>query len=99
MVGSAGSPPWVIGQLKGKLGSSRLDLSVPLVNAGFSSDQAALASYAGNPTSWDANLTTLAKNLVSSGFSNAIIRLMWEPDSGIYSNDDLTAGPLRNALA
>ena len=91
MVGSAGSPPWVIGQLKGKLGSSRLELSVPLVNAGFPSDQAALASYAGNPTSWDANLTTLAKNLVSSGFSNAIIRLMWEPDSGIYSSEDLTS--------
>jgi hypothetical protein len=28
---------------------------------------------------------------VSSGFSNAIIRLMWEPDSGIYSSEDLTS--------
>jgi hypothetical protein len=91
MVGSAGSPPWVIGDIKGKLGSSRLELSVPLVTAGFSSHQAALASYAGNPASWDANLTTLAKNLVSSGFSNSIIRLMWEPDSGIYSNEDLAS--------
>jgi hypothetical protein len=91
MAGSAGSPPWVIGQIRGKLGSARLVLSVPLVNAGFSSDQAALASYAANPSSWDANFTTLAQNLVSSGFSNAIIRLMWEPDSGIYSNEDLTS--------
>ncbi len=91
MVGSTGNPPWVIGVIKGKLGSTRLDLSVPLVNAGFSSDQAALASYAANPSSWDANFTTLAQNLVASGFSNAIIRLMWEPDSGIYSNEDLTS--------
>ncbi|HUE08699.1 MAG TPA: glycosyl hydrolase [Acidimicrobiales bacterium] len=91
MVGSAGSPPWVIGDIKGKLGSSRLEISVPLITAGFSSHQAALASYAGNPASWDANFTTLAKNLVSSGFSNAIIRLMWEPDSGTYNNEDLTS--------
>jgi hypothetical protein len=91
MAGSAGSPPWVIGQIQGKLGSTRLELSVPLVKAGFSSDQAALASYAANPTAWDANFTTLAKNLVGTGFSNAIIRLMWEPDSGIYSNEDLTS--------
>src|SRR6202034_2073042 len=40
MVGSAGSPPWVISQIKGKLGKSRLLLSVPLVNAGYSTDQA-----------------------------------------------------------
>jgi len=91
MAGSAGSPPWVIGQIKGKLGNMRLLLSVPLVNAGFSNDKAALASYAANPASWDANFTTLAQNLVADGFSNAIIRLMWEPDSGIYSNEDLTS--------
>jgi hypothetical protein len=91
MAGSAGSPPWVIGQLRGKLGSQRLLLSVPLINAGFSNDQAALASYAANPSTWNANFTTLAQNLVASGFSNAIIRLMWEPDSGIYSSEDLTS--------
>jgi len=91
MVGAPGSPPWVISSIKGKLGSERLLLSVPLVNAGYSSDQAALAAYAGNPAQWDAGFTTLAQNLVADGFSNAIIRLMWEPDSGIYSNDDLTS--------
>jgi Glycosyl hydrolase family 26 len=91
MVGSTGSPPWVISQIKGKLGSERLLLSVPLVNAGYSSNKAALAAYAANPATWDADFTTLAQNLVADGFSNAIIRLMWEPDSGIYSNDDLTS--------
>jgi Glycosyl hydrolase family 26 len=91
MAGSPGSPPWVITQIRGKLGSARLELSVPLINAGFSTDQAALASYASNPSTWNADFTTLANNLVSSGFSNAIIRLMWEPDSGIYSNEDLTS--------
>ena len=91
MVGSPGSPPWVIGSIRGKLGSQRLLLSVPLVHAGYSSDQSALAAYAANPAAWDANFTTLAQNLVADGFSNAIIRLMWEPDSGIYSNNDLTS--------
>jgi hypothetical protein len=91
MVGTPGSPPWVISSIKGKLGAARLLLSVPLVNAGYASDQAALAAYAANPATWDANFTTLAQNLVADGFSNAIIRLMWEPDSGIYSNDDLTS--------
>ena len=76
----------------------RLLLSVPLVNAGYSSDQAALAAYAANPAGWDANFTTLAQNLVADGFSNAIIRLMWEPDSGIYSNDDLTSAANYAAL-
>jgi hypothetical protein len=92
MVGSAGDPPWVIGQLKGELGSMRLLLSVPLVNAGYADDQAALAAYATDPAAtWDPAFTTLAQNLVAAGFSNAIIRLMWEPDSGIYSNDDMTS--------
>jgi hypothetical protein len=91
MVGSPGGPPWVIGQIKGKLGGMRLLLSVPLMNAGYSNDQAALAAYAANPSAWDANFTTLAQNLVADGLGNAIIRLMWEPDSGIYSNDDLTS--------
>jgi hypothetical protein len=98
MVGAPGSPPWVISSIKGKLGSERLLLSVPLVNAGYSSDQAALAADAANPAVWDANFTTLAKNLVADGFSNAIIRLMWEPDSGIYSNDDLTSAANYAAL-
>ncbi len=98
MVGASGSPPWVIGSIRGKLGSARLLLSVPLVNAGYSSDQAALAAYAANPTGWDAKLTTLAQNLVADGFSNAIIRLMWEPDSGIYSNEDLTSAANYAAL-
>ena len=91
LAGSTGSPPWVIGSIKGKLGNMRLLLSVPLVNAGYSSDQAALAAYAANPSTWDAKFTTLAQNLVAAGFSNAIIRLMWEPDSGIYSSEDLTS--------
>jgi hypothetical protein len=91
MVGSPGSPPWVISTIKGKLGGARLELSVPLVSTFFSNKQAALASYAGNPSSWDANFTTLAQNLVASGFSNAIIRLMWEPDAGTYGNEDLTS--------
>ena len=91
LAGSTGSPPWVIGSIKGKLGNMRLLLSVPLVNAGYSSDQAALAAYAASPSTWDAKFTTLAQNLVAAGFSNAIIRLMWEPDSGIYSSEDLTS--------
>jgi hypothetical protein len=91
MVGTSGSPPWVISQMKGHLGNMRLLLSVPLVNAGYSDDQAALAAYAANPATWDSNFTILAQNLVADGFSNAIIRLMWEPDSGIYSSDDLTS--------
>ncbi len=92
MVGTTGNPPWVISQIRGRLGSARLLLSVPLVNAGYSSNQAALAGYAAGPASgYDAHFTTLAQNLVASGFSNAIIRLMWEPDSGIYSNDDLNS--------
>ena len=98
MVGSSGSPSWVISRLKGQLGSQRLLLSVPLVHAGYSSDQAALAAYAANPATWDANFTTLARNLVADGFSNAIIRLMWEPDAGIYSSDDLTSAANYAAL-
>jgi hypothetical protein len=92
MVGSSGNPPWVIGQIKGQLGNMRLLLSVPLVNAGYSSNQDALAAYATDPTAtWDPDFTILAQNLVADGFGNAIIRLMWEPDSGIYSNDDMTS--------
>ena len=90
MVGTPGSPPWVISQIKGKLGSMRLVLSVPLVSAGYSSPQAAIAAYAANPTSWDSEFTTLSQNLMADGFSNAIIRLMWEPGAFIYSNEDLT---------
>jgi hypothetical protein len=90
-VGTSGSPPWLLGQLKGHLGGMRLLLSVPLVHAGYPNDQAALAAYAAHPATWDANFTVLAQNLVADGFSNAVIRLMWEPDSGIYSSDDLTS--------
>jgi hypothetical protein len=91
MAGSPGSPPWVIGQLKGHLGSAHLLLSVPLVHAGYSSDQAALAAYAADPSGWDEDFAILAQNLIADGFGNATIRLMWEPDSGIYSNGDLTS--------
>jgi hypothetical protein len=98
MVGTSGTLPWVIGSIKGHLGNMRLLLSVPLVNAGYSNDQAALAAYAANPTTWDSNFTILARNLVAAGFSNAVIRLMWEPDSGIYSSDDLTSAANYAAL-
>ena len=98
MVGTSGSPPWVIGSIKGHLGNMRLLLSVPLVNAGYSNDQAALAAYAANPATWDSNFKILAQNLVADGFSNAVIRLMWEPDSGIYSSDDLTSAANYAAL-
>jgi IPT/TIG domain/Glycosyl hydrolase family 26 len=91
-VGTSTSSPWILSQLKGKLGGSRLVLSVPLQDISGESNQQSLASYAANPATWDAEFSILAKNLVADGFSNAIIRLMWEPDSlGIYSNDDLTS--------
>jgi len=83
---------WLIPQLKGKIGSSRLELSVPLASGGYSSQAAALAAFAANPATFDANMTSLAQTLVANGFSNAIIRLMWEPQElGLYSNDDLTS--------
>ncbi|MFZ0250567.1 MAG: hypothetical protein WAL61_11535, partial [Acidimicrobiales bacterium] len=90
---------WLIPQLKGKLGSSRLELSVPLASGGYSSEAAALAAFAANPATYDANMTSLAQTLVSNGFSNAIIRLMWEPQElGLYSNDDLTSAANYAAL-
>jgi hypothetical protein len=89
LVGPTEDTPWVVDRIKGKLGGIRLLLSVPLVSAGYSSDQAALVAYADHPASWSANFTRLAQNLVADGFGNAIIRLMWEPDVGIYANNDL----------
>ena len=83
---------WLIPQLKGQLGSSRLELSVPLASGGYSSQAAALAAFAADPSTFDANMTSLAQTLISNGFSNTIIRLMWEPQElGLYSNDDLTS--------
>jgi hypothetical protein len=91
-VGTKGASPWVLSQLTGKLGSSRLVLSVPLQDVTGEDNQQSLASYAANPSTWDAEFTILAQNLVADGFSNAIIRLMWEPDAlGTYTNDDLTS--------
>lgn len=98
MVGGPGNLPWVIGQLKGQLGSAHLVLSVPLVHAGYSSDQAALAAYAADPSGWEEDFAILAQNLIAAGFGDATIRLMWEPDSGIYSNDDLTSAANYAAL-
>ena len=90
-VGTKGTPPWVLSQLEGKLGNQRLVLSVPLQDISGESNQQSLASYAANPATWDAEFTVLAQNLVADHFSNAIIRLMWEPDAlGTYANDDLT---------
>src|ERR1700722_490004 len=71
-VGTQGSPPWVLGQLKGKLGNQRLVLSVPLQDVAGESNQQSLASYAANPATWDAEFTVLAQNLVADGFGNAI---------------------------
>lgn len=70
----------------------QLELSIPL--PGFRlgiNGQQLLAQNAANPASLEACMTALAQNLVNDGYSNAIIRPMWEPDSGIYSNDDLTS--------
>ena len=78
--------------IKGQLGSKRLLLSVPI--PGFQlgvNGQSLLASNAANPGQWNACFQTLAQELINDGFSNAIIRLMWEPDSGIYSSGDLTS--------
>jgi hypothetical protein len=78
--------------IKGQLGSKRLILSVPI--PGFKlgqNGQSLLASNAANPGHWNACFQTLAQELINDGFSNAIIRLMWEPDSGIYSSGDLTS--------
>jgi hypothetical protein len=90
LTGRPGAPPWVISQIKGTLGDMRLLLSVPLVQ-GRHTGQASLAGYAADANGWDGHFKVLAENLVAAGFGNAIIRLMWEPDSGIYSNDDLTS--------
>jgi len=90
---------WLIPDLKGKLGSSRLELSVPLASGGYSSPAAALAAMAASPSTYEANMTSLAQTLVSNGFSNAIIRLMWEPqEQGLYANDDLTSAANDAAL-
>ena len=97
LTGRPGSPPWVISQIKGALGAKRLLLSVPLVT-GRHSGQAALAGYAADPLGWEGHFKVLAQNLVAAGFGNAIIRPMWEPDSGIYSNDDLTSAANYAAL-
>ena len=91
LVRSTTSAQWVVNKIKVKLGGMRLLLSVPLIRAGYSSDQAALAAYAANPALWSAHFTRLARNLVKDGFGHATIRLMWEPDVGIYSNNDLTS--------
>jgi hypothetical protein len=98
LVGSTADKAWVVNQIKGELSGMRLLLSVPLIRVGYSSDQAALAAYAANPASWNANFTKLAQNLVADGFGHAIIRLMWEPDVGIYSTDDLTSAANYSAL-
>jgi hypothetical protein len=84
--------PWPLGQLAGHLGSEQLVISVPL--PGFSlgnNGQSLLANNAANPANFDACMANMASYLITDGFSNAVIRLMWEPDSGIYSNDDLTS--------
>lgn len=91
MVGSPGTEPWVIGQLKGKLGSMKLHLSVPLVTAGFANGAAAMAAYVAEPTVWSAYFTTLATNMIAAGFSDADIRLMWEPDQFTYKTGDLVS--------
>jgi hypothetical protein len=67
-------------------------LSVPL--PGFSlgnNGQQLLANDAASPGNFDACMANLGYWLVHDGFANAVIRLMWEPDAGIYSNDDLTS--------
>ncbi len=72
---------------------------MPLASGGYSSQAAALAAFAANPATFDSNMTSLAQTLVSNGFSNAIIRLMWEPQElGLYSNDDLTSAANYAAL-
>src|SRR5271168_3613763 len=43
---------WLLPQLKGHLGSSRLELSVPLASGGYSSQAAALAAFAANPATF-----------------------------------------------
>jgi hypothetical protein len=91
MVGSPGTEPWVIGQLKGKLGSMKLHLSVPLVTAGFANGAAAMAAYVAEPTVWSAYFATLSANLIAAGFSTADIRLMWEPDQFTYKSGDLVS--------
>jgi hypothetical protein len=92
MVGTEGSPPYPLPEIEGHLGSMKLLLSVPLVHAGYATQQEALAAYAADPSAiWNPNLAILAANLIATGFSDAIIRLMWEPDSGIYSNEDLVS--------
>jgi hypothetical protein len=90
LAGRTGAPPWVIAQMTGKLGDMRPLISVPLVR-GHLTSQAALAHDITYPSALKGALKTLAQNLVAAGFGNAIIRFMWEPDSGIYSNDDLTS--------
>lgn len=100
MAGQTGKPPWLLSQISGKLGNERLLVSVPLVLGRYAgqSDQTALAGFAASPALWDAHFKTLAQNLVATGFGNAIIRLMWEPDQDIYSNDDLTSAANYAAL-
>lgn len=88
----SGSSPYPLGNIVGQLGSAQLILSVPLAGARYGTNGAAtMASYVANPAAWDQCFTTLATDLVADGFGNAIIRLMWEPDSGIYSSGDLTS--------
>lgn len=78
--------------IKGNLGNMRLILSVPLAGASYGVNGAqTLANYAASPGAWNQCFKTLGQELVNDGFSNAIIRLMWEPDSGIYSSGDITS--------
>jgi hypothetical protein len=99
MVGANGSSePWVIGQLEGKIpAGEQFVLSVPLVTAGYSSTQAALAAYAASPaTLWAPHFTILAENLVAANFAGCTIRLAWEDDVFDFKSGD-TASALNYA--
>lgn len=99
-VGSAGAPPWVLGQLKGKIpAGQRFVLSVPFVSAGYSSVPAALAAYAaGGVAGWDNYFVTLAQNLIATGFSAASLRLFWEDDVFDFKSGDTTSAANYAAL-
>jgi hypothetical protein len=78
--------------LVGQLGNRTLILSVWLAGASRGvNGQSTMQNYVNNPSQWDSCFQTLGRELVADGFGNAIIRLMWEEDAGIFSNDDLTS--------
>jgi hypothetical protein len=75
-----------------QLGNRRLILSVWLAGASRGvNGQSTMQNYVNNPSAWDQCFKTLGTELVNDGFANADIRLMWEDDAGIFSNDDLTS--------